>query len=437
MSSGFSLVTRVLPRTFCMASRKASFVRPNSLKMLRMAPLGRSIMPSRMCSTEMNSSFMYWACCSASVSAASTDWEMYTLSISRPGPDTLGMRWISRSQAVAMRLVSILAFFRIWAAAPSSWFSRAYSRCCWSICMFWLRMAQLWASRMASMDFWVNFSMFIFLPPFRVVVGFKVNLTFFDYYSVSPGFVNSFVRKKYKINKISALQPKAVAVKPLAFQQQSTIIEATMLTGDSTMNDLIGFFDSGVGGISVLHEARRLLPNEHFLFYGDNLHAPYGPRPLEEIRALSAAGIDILFSRGVKAIVIACNTATSAYAEIVRKAHPELPIVGMEPALKPAHFARHGGKVIVLATDATLRLEKFERLMRLYGDDVITVVGQGLVELVESGRARSPERVRGSKRCWLPTGMSRSTPSCWGAPITPSSASRSSASFPRLKFSTV
>ena len=157
------------------------------------------------------------------------------------------------------------------------------------------------------------------------------------------------------------------------------------------MSDLIGFFDSGVGGISVLHEARRLLPNEHFLFYGDNLHAPYGPRPLAEIRALSAEGIGRLLSRNVKAIVIACNTATSAYAEIVRAAHPELPIVGMEPALKPAHFARHGGKVIVLATDATLRLEKFERLMRLYGDDVITVVGRGLVELVESGKARAPE----------------------------------------------
>lgn len=157
------------------------------------------------------------------------------------------------------------------------------------------------------------------------------------------------------------------------------------------MNDLIGFFDSGVGGISVLHEARRLMPNENFLFYGDNLHAPYGPRSLEDIRALSAAGIGRLLSRGVKAVVIACNTATSAYAEIVRGKHPELPIVGMEPALKPAHFARHGGKVIVLATDATLRLQKFERLMERYGDDAITVVGHGLVELVESGRARTPE----------------------------------------------
>jgi len=157
------------------------------------------------------------------------------------------------------------------------------------------------------------------------------------------------------------------------------------------MNDLIGFFDSGVGGISVLHEAHKLMPNENFLFYGDNANAPYGPRPLEEIRALSAAGIDRLLARNVKAIVIACNTATSAYAEIVRAEHPELPIVGMEPALKPAHFARHGGQVIVLATDATLRLSKFERLMEQYGDDAICVVGEGLVELVEAGKAQTRE----------------------------------------------
>lgn len=157
------------------------------------------------------------------------------------------------------------------------------------------------------------------------------------------------------------------------------------------MNDLIGFFDSGMGGVSVLHEARRLMPNENFLFFGDNKNAPYGPRPLEEIRALSAAGIGRLLERGVKAIVIACNTATSAYAHIVRAEHPELPIVGMEPALKPAHFARHGGKVIVLATRATLSLEKFGRLMDQYGDDVIPVVGEGLVELVEAGKAGAPE----------------------------------------------
>ena len=157
------------------------------------------------------------------------------------------------------------------------------------------------------------------------------------------------------------------------------------------MNDLIGFFDSGMGGISVLHEACRLLPHENFLFYGDNGNAPYGPKPLSEIRSLCAAGIGKLLERDVKAIVIACNTATSAYAEIVRREHPELPIVGMEPALKPAHYARHGGRILALATQATLSLEKYRRLKTLYGDDVISIVGTGLVELVEAGRAGTPE----------------------------------------------
>ena len=156
------------------------------------------------------------------------------------------------------------------------------------------------------------------------------------------------------------------------------------------MNDLIGFFDSGVGGVSVLHTARRILPNEHFLYYGDNGHAPYGPKPLEEIRRLSAESVGVLLDRGVKAVVIACNTATSAYAEILR-AELELPVIGMEPALKPAQEARHGGEILVLATQATLTLPTFQRLMKRYGDHVIPVVGRGLVELVEAGKADSPE----------------------------------------------
>lgn len=156
------------------------------------------------------------------------------------------------------------------------------------------------------------------------------------------------------------------------------------------MNDLIGFFDSGVGGVSVLHTARRILPNEHFLYYGDNGHAPYGPKPLEEIRRLSAESVGVLLDRGVKAVVIACNTATSAYAEILR-AELKLPVIGMEPALKPAQEARHGGEILVLATQATLTLPKFQRLMKRYGDHVIPVIGRGLVELVEAGKADSPE----------------------------------------------
>ena len=157
------------------------------------------------------------------------------------------------------------------------------------------------------------------------------------------------------------------------------------------MKDLIGFFDSGVGGISVLSEARRLLPNENFIYYGDNGNAPYGPRPIGDIRRLSEAAVERLFERDIKALVIACNTATSAYADILRARRTDIPIIGMEPALKPAHFARHGGKVIALATEATLHLEKYERLMDLYGDDVISVVGKGLVELVEAGLSQSEE----------------------------------------------
>ena len=156
------------------------------------------------------------------------------------------------------------------------------------------------------------------------------------------------------------------------------------------MNDLIGFFDSGVGGISVLKTACRILPNEHFLFYGDNLHAPYGTRPLEEIRALTAEGVQVLLDRGVKALVIACNTATSAYAATLRS-QVRIPVVGMEPAIKPAQQARSGGAVLAFATRATLGLPKFARLMAHYGDGVIPVVGEGLVELVESGRMDTAE----------------------------------------------
>ena len=156
------------------------------------------------------------------------------------------------------------------------------------------------------------------------------------------------------------------------------------------MKDVIGILDSGVGGISVLHEAVRLLPNENFIYYGDNKNAPYGPKPLEEIRRLSAQAIDRLLRQDVKALVIACNTITSAYASILRE-QVQLPVLGMEPAVKPASLARSGGTVLALATRATLSLDRFSRLMDSYGEGVIPVEGTGLVELVESGRADTPE----------------------------------------------
>lgn len=156
------------------------------------------------------------------------------------------------------------------------------------------------------------------------------------------------------------------------------------------MADCIGVFDSGVGGVSVLREAARLLPHENFIFYGDNQNAPYGTRPVEEIRRLCAAAVEHLLAQDIKALVIACNTATSAYAAILRET-ASIPIIGMEPALKPAHFARSDGRILALATRATLSLDKFSALMACYGEGVIPVEGRGLVELVEAGKAGSEE----------------------------------------------
>ena len=156
------------------------------------------------------------------------------------------------------------------------------------------------------------------------------------------------------------------------------------------MKDAIGILDSGVGGVSLLRHAARILPNENFICYGDNRNAPYGPRPFDEIRELAASAVDGLLAQNVKALVLACNTITAAYAETLRE-NVRIPVIGMEPALKPASMARQGGKVLALATKATLSLERFARLMGLYGEGVIPLEGVGLVELVESGKANSPE----------------------------------------------
>lgn len=159
------------------------------------------------------------------------------------------------------------------------------------------------------------------------------------------------------------------------------------------MQDRIGVLDSGVGGVSVLRKAVALLPNENFIFYGDNANAPYGPRSHDEIRTLSAKAVDQLMNHGVKALVLACNTITAAYAATLRET-ATIPIIGMEPAVKPASMVRSDGKVLALATKATLALEKFSHLMDLYGEGVIPLEGKGLVEIVEGGLADSPEADR-------------------------------------------
>ena len=158
----------------------------------------------------------------------------------------------------------------------------------------------------------------------------------------------------------------------------------------------IGFFDSGLGGISVLRGALELLPGEDYLYFGDSLHAPYGVRPLEEVRQLSREGVGHLLEQGAKAIVLACNTATSAAAARLRDEYPQVPIIGTEPALKPAVERHPGGRILVMATPMTLKEQKFFDLWEQFRDqaEIIPVPCRGLMEFVEQGILRGEELER-------------------------------------------
>lgn len=155
----------------------------------------------------------------------------------------------------------------------------------------------------------------------------------------------------------------------------------------------VAVFDSGLGGISVLRELVRVLPQENFLYYGDSLHAPYGIRPVEEVLRFSRETTEFLLQHGAKALVIACNTATSAAAETLRHEFPSLPIIGTEPALKPAVEHHPGGRILVLATAMTLTEKKFQALRLHYQNDakIIPVPCSGLMEFVERGELESAE----------------------------------------------
>ena len=155
----------------------------------------------------------------------------------------------------------------------------------------------------------------------------------------------------------------------------------------------IGVMDSGMGGISVLRELAGLLPHENFVFYGDSANAPYGSRSTEKIYQLTEQVVQKLLKRGVKAVVIACNTASSAAGARLRAEYPELPIVAIEPALKPAVIACPGGRVVVLATEATLRERKFARLLTEWQGkaEIIKLPLPGLPEFVERGELDSPQ----------------------------------------------
>ena len=153
-------------------------------------------------------------------------------------------------------------------------------------------------------------------------------------------------------------------------------------------------FDSGVGGISVLRALVHVLPAEHFVYFGDSANAPYGPRGTEEIRTLTLENLRRLDRRfSFKAAVIACNTATSAAITQLREEYPDRPIVGIEPALKLAADRHPGQTVAVMATQTTLREEKFAALTRRVESScrVIGLACPKLVEFVERGETDSPE----------------------------------------------
>ncbi len=160
-------------------------------------------------------------------------------------------------------------------------------------------------------------------------------------------------------------------------------------------NSPVGIFDSGIGGISVLNECRSLLPHENFIYLADGKNAPYGNKSAEEILSLSLDCANALCSRGAKAVVAACNTATSVAAATLRQILP-VPLIGLEPAIKPAYERRKERETVLLCTVATSKQEKFKNLLAKYGDMNLTVLPQkDLAEYIENniGNAEKMRKV--------------------------------------------
>jgi len=155
----------------------------------------------------------------------------------------------------------------------------------------------------------------------------------------------------------------------------------------------IGVFDSGVGGLSVWREIVRQLPHEDTLYYADQAHVPYGPRTQEEIRGFCHDIAEFLVSRGSKAIVVACNTASAAALKSLRETFTQLPVIGMEPAVKPAAAVTRSGVVGILATPATFQGRLFQATAGRYAGNIELVrqVCEGLAERVERGELDGPD----------------------------------------------
>lgn len=155
----------------------------------------------------------------------------------------------------------------------------------------------------------------------------------------------------------------------------------------------IAVIDSGVGGISVLKELIKLMPNENYIYFGDNKNAPYGNKSAEDVKELMFSNVQMLLGMGAKAIVIACNTATAAAAKELREKYMDLDIIGIEPAIKPTVKYKEGSNVLVMATTLTLQQDKFSELLYRFCEDVniMTLACPGLMELIEEGKTEGPE----------------------------------------------
>lgn len=171
-------------------------------------------------------------------------------------------------------------------------------------------------------------------------------------------------------------------------------------------NLAIGIFDSGMGGISVLADIIKYLPNERYIYYGDSQNAPYGIKTPEQIKKLCIEICDFFIDKGVKAIVVACNTATSAAIKELREKY-SIPVIGMEPALKPAAEMKSDGKIVVMATPMTLKEEKFKGLMDKYRKhrDIIKLPCPKLVEVVEAGILEGQKLENSVRECFCGINM--------------------------------
>jgi glutamate racemase len=166
----------------------------------------------------------------------------------------------------------------------------------------------------------------------------------------------------------------------------------------------IGIFDSGVGGISVLRAIREQMPEESILYFGDQGHIPYGPRPMQQIRDFSEAITRFLLEHGAKIIVVACNTASAAALKYLREKFPDIQFVGMEPAVKPAAERTQTGRVGVLATPATFQGALYASVVERFanGVDLFQSTCPGLVQQIEQGNLNGEETRKILQNALLP-----------------------------------